>query len=36
VVGSGDSLELAVAAGKTAATWVGPGPSVQVSDNNVP
>jgi hypothetical protein len=36
VVGSGNVLELAVAPGKTAATWIGGGPSVQVSDNNTP
>ena len=35
-VGVGNSLDLAVAPGGTAATWIGPGPAVQVSDANTP
>jgi len=36
VIGYGSQPFLAVAAGKTAATWIGPGPAVQVSDANTP
>jgi hypothetical protein len=35
-ISSGSQIELAVAAGRTAATWIGPGPAVQVSDNSTP
>jgi hypothetical protein len=35
-VGTGGQLDLAIASGHTAATWLGSGPAVQVSDNNVP
>jgi hypothetical protein len=35
-VGSGSSLNLAVAAGRATATWIGPGPAVQVSDGSTP
>jgi hypothetical protein len=35
-VGNGTSLNLAAAAGRTAATWIGPGPAVQVSDASTP
>jgi len=33
---NGSQLDLAVAPGNTAATWIGGGPSVQVSTNNTP
>jgi hypothetical protein len=35
-VGTGTSVDLGVAAGRTAATWIGPGPAVQVSDASTP
>ena len=35
-VGGGTSVDLAAAAGRTAATWIGPGPAVQVSDASTP
>jgi hypothetical protein len=36
VIGSGSQAFLAAAAGHTAATWIGPGPTAQVSDNLTP
>jgi hypothetical protein len=36
VLSSGSDAFLAAAAGHTAATWIGGGPAVQVSDNNTP
>jgi hypothetical protein len=35
-VGTGNSLNLAVAASRTAAIWIGPGPAVQISDGSTP
>jgi hypothetical protein len=35
-VGTGSELDLAIATGHAAATWLGTGPAVQVSDNNAP
>jgi hypothetical protein len=35
-VGTGGQLDLSIAPGHTAATWLGTGPAVQVSDNNAP
>jgi hypothetical protein len=35
-VGTGGQLDLAIATSHTAATWLGAGPAVQVSDNNAP
>jgi hypothetical protein len=34
-LGTGAQLELAIAAGHAAATWLGSGPAVQVSENNL-